>query len=233
MIQLDDVSFSYQGTTAVSHVTYRFEMGKCYVLHGPNGCGKSTLFRILNGLDFPTSGRYLLDGEEITEKKMKKPEFARAFHKKIGYVFQTSEVQLFTKSVEDEIAFGLIQLGLPDSEVQKRVEKYIQLLHLQPIRRRAPFNLSGGEKKRTALAAVLAMEPPVLILDEPISGLDDEGQEWITRFISGMKSPDKLMIVATHNRTFTQRIADVEVLMNRDHCFEQSRPLENGAETEL
>lgn len=224
MIQLHDVSFSYPQSTAVSHVTYTFEMGKCYVLHGPNGCGKSTLFRILNGLDFPTSGKYFFDGEEITEKKMRSQKFAKSFHKRIGYVFQNSEIQLFTKSVEDEIAFGLHQLGLANDEIISRVEKYIRLLKLQNVRSRAPFNLSGGEKKRAALAAVLAMEPSVLILDEPISGLDEEGQKWITQFICSIKSPDKLIILATHNREFIKQIADVEIIMNKEHRFESSIP---------
>ena len=167
MIELQDVSYHYQnnsaqGICALDHITCHLDMGRCYCLQGPNGCGKSTLFRILNGLSFPTSGHYIFNGMEITEKAMRKPDFSKDFHKQVGFVFQHSEIQLFCKTVEEEIAFGLQQLRLPDSEIEARVERYIQLLHLENIRQRAPFNLSGGEQKRCALAAVLAMDPKVL-----------------------------------------------------------------------
>lgn len=220
LIELSDVKFSYpDGTPALAGITLSFEQGKCYCLQGPNGCGKSTLFRILNGLSFPDSGTYRFDGTEITAGYLKNKNNAHAFHRQIGFIFQNSEVQLFTSSVEDEIAFGLYQMGLSDGVVSERVEKYITLLNLQDFRNRAPWALSGGEKKRCALAAVLAMEPRVLILDEPIAMLDDEGQEWITRFLEGLKSPDRLIIIATHNHAFADRIGDVRISMTRDHVI--------------
>lgn len=219
MIELENVSFAYQGQKALDGVNCQMEMGKCYVIQGPNGSGKSTLFRILNGLDFPTTGRFLFDGEEITAKKMKRAEYAKNFHKQIGFIFQNSEIQLFTRSVEDEIAFGLNQLGLEEKEIQQRVEKYIGTLHLSELRTRAPFNLSGGEKKRVALAAVLAMEPRVLILDEPLSGLDEEGQQWVEAFIESVKSPERLIIIATHNHDLADRIADVKLTLTKAHTL--------------
>jgi cobalt/nickel transport system ATP-binding protein len=217
MIQLEHIDYDYQEIPALRDITYTFEMGKCYCLEGPNGCGKSTLFRILNGLAFPTNGRYLLDGEAITEKRLRDDAFAKAFHARIGYVFQNSEVQLFCKNVEDEIAFGLFQLGLPEDAIQERVEKYINLLNLAPLRKRTPYNLSGGEKKRVALGAVLAMDPPILMLDEPLSGLDEDGQQWITDFIASLKSTGKLIIISTHNRELAERLADVHVRMDKSH----------------
>ena len=218
MITLEHVEFCYEdGKKVLSDLNYTFEMGNCYCLQGPNGSGKSTLFRILNGLSFPTKGRFLFEGEEITAKKMKNPDFMNRFHKNIGYIFQNSEIQLFTKSVEDEVAFGLYQLGLSEVEVRQKTEQYIHLLGLEEMRDRTPYTLSGGEKKRTALAAVLAMEPRVLILDEPISGLDEEGQEWITRFIASQKSPERMMIIATHNHLFADRLADKKIGMTKEH----------------
>ena len=220
MIQLEQLSYQYpDGNTALSDITYHFEAGKCYCLSGPNGCGKSTLFRILNGLSFASAGRYLLDGEEVTEKKMHNKRYAAALHRKVGYIMQNTDVQLFTRSVEEEIAFGLYQMGLPDEEIEARVEKYIGMLGLESLRKRAPFTLSGGEKKRTALAAILARDPPVLIMDEPLSGLDEDGQQWVTDFIRSLKTPDRLLIIATHNKDLISEIADETIHMTKEHTF--------------
>jgi cobalt/nickel transport system ATP-binding protein len=194
-------------------------MGTCYSIIGPNGCGKSTLFRVLNGLSFPTKGRFIFDGTVIDERYLKDEQNARDFHRRIGYVFQDSEVQLFTRSVEDEIAFGLFQLGLDEKEVEERVEYYLKLLEIEELRYRAPFNLSGGEKKRVALAAIFAMKPEVLILDEPLAGLDEEGQKFITDFIIKQKSTDKLIIISTHNRELAEAVSDVVVHMDKNHKF--------------
>jgi cobalt/nickel transport system ATP-binding protein len=194
-------------------------MGTCYSIIGPNGCGKSTLFRVLNGLSFPTKGRFIFDGTVIDERYLKDEQNARDFHRSIGYVFQDSEVQLFTRSVEDEIALGLFQLGLDEKEVEERVEYYLKLLEIEDLRYRAPFNLSGGEKKRVALAAIFAMKPEVLILDEPLAGLDEEGQKFITDFIIKQKSTDKLIIISTHNRELAEAVSDVVVHMDKNHKF--------------
>lgn len=209
MIELKNVSYRYSdGQTALDDINLTFENGRCYCITGPNGSGKSTIFRILNGLSFPTKGHYFFDGTEITEKYLRDKKNAAAFHSRIGYLFQNPETQLFTRSVEDEIAFGLWQLGLDETEVHRRTEYFLNALSLGEMRHRAPFCLSGGEKKRTALAAVLAMEPVVLILDEPLSGLDEEGEQFVLDCIKQLKSPERLIIVASHNTSFISEISD-------------------------
>ncbi|HUM84049.1 MAG TPA: ABC transporter ATP-binding protein [Lachnospiraceae bacterium] len=221
LIKLKNLTYAYPEGRALDGLSAEFYPGRCYVLQGPNGCGKSTLFRILTGLDFASEGEYSFDGKKITAGVMKDRKFAKEFHRRIGFIFQNSEVQLFTGSVEDEIAFGLFQLGLPENEVRMRTDRYIRLLELEGVRTRAPFRLSGGEKKRTALAAVLSMEPEVLILDEPLSGLDEDGQEWIMHFLENAKSPGRLMLIATHQKEFAGRIADEEIFMNKYHRIER------------
>lgn len=218
MIELKNITYKYyDGTLALDNINLNLEKGKCYCLTGPNGSGKSTLFRILNGLSFPTKGKYIFDGTEITEKYLHNKKNAVAFHSRIGYLFQNSETQLFTRSVEDEIAFGLYQLELPEDEVHKRTEHFLEALSLSDMRHRAPFNLSGGEKKRCALAAVLAMEPDVLILDEPLNGLDEDGEKFVLECIRNLKSPDRLIIVASHNSQFVEEISDETIRLDKDH----------------
>lgn len=218
MIELKNITYKYNdGTLALNNINLNLVAGKCYCLTGPNGSGKSTLFRILNGLSFPTNGKYLFDGTEITEKYLHNKKNAVAFHSRIGYLFQNSETQLFTRSVEDEIAFGLYQLELPEDEVHKRTEHFLEALSLSDMRHRAPFNLSGGEKKRCALAAVLAMEPDVLILDEPLNGLDEDGEKFVLECIRNLKSPDRLIIVASHNSQFVEEISDETIRLDKDH----------------
>ncbi len=218
MIELKNVTYKYyDGTLALDNINLKLTAGECYCLTGPNGSGKSTLFRILNGLSFPTKGKYIFDGTEITEKYLHNKKNAVAFHSRIGYLFQNSETQLFTRSVEDEIAFGLYQLELPEDEVHKRTEHFLEALSLSDMRHRAPFNLSGGEKKRCALAAVLAMEPDVLILDEPLNGLDEDGEKFVLECIRNLKSPDRLIIVASHNSQFVEEISDETIRLDKDH----------------
>lgn len=218
MIELNNVTYKYyDGTLALDNINLKLTAGECYCLTGPNGSGKSTLFRILNGLSFPTKGKYIFDGTEITEKYLHNKKNAVAFHSRIGYLFQNSETQLFTRSVEDEIAFGLYQLELPKDEVHKRTEHFLEALSLSDMRHRAPFNLSGGEKKRCALAAVLAMEPDVLILDEPLNGLDEDGEKFVLECIRNLKSPDRLIIVASHNSQFVEEISDETIRLDKDH----------------
>lgn len=217
-IELKNVSFNYSdGTPALDGISLSLEKGKCYVLKGPNGCGKSSLFRILNGLSFPSEGEYLFNGTAITRAYLHDKKNGADFHSHIGYLFQDPEVMLFTGSVEDEVAFGLFQLGLSDEEVKERTDHYISALSLDSLRKRAPFNLSGGEKKRLALACILAMEPDVLIMDEPLSGLDEDGQHWITEALQSLKSPERLLLIATHNDELIHEISDVTLLMDKHH----------------
>lgn len=217
-IRVEHVSFEYdEGLKSLDDVSLELFPGKNYALIGPNGCGKSTLLRILTGLSFPTAGTYEFQGKPVTEKGLRQKKEARAFYGKVGFLFQNSETQLFCTSVEDEIAFGLLQAGLEEREVRERTERYLALLKLNELRKRAPFHLSGGEQKRTALAAVLAMEPSVLILDEPEAGLDEDGEEWITDFLNKLRSPERLILIASHSRDLVRSAADEEIRINKYH----------------
>lgn len=217
MIELKNICFSYEARPVLRHIDLTIQHGETVILEGPNGCGKSTLIRILNGLEFPEIGTYHLDGVRIDAKSMKEERFAKMVHQKIGYVFQNPDAQLFCSSVEEEIAFAPMQMGLDRERVKERVEYAIALFGLEELRKRPPFYLSTGEKKKTAIAAVLSMNPQVLILDEPLSGLDIESQEWLTDFLIRYKDAGKTMIIATHHPEFAKKMADRTVHMDREH----------------
>ncbi len=207
MIKLDDICFAYDSTPVLKHFSTEIADGEFVVIKGDNGCGKSTLLNIINALEFAEIGTYTFDGVVIDKKAMKNEQFAKAFHQKIGYVFQNTDAQLFCSSVYDEIAFAPRQMQLDEAEVAKRVEDMLKLTGTEHLKERAPFHLSMGEKKKVAVASVLAMNPQVLILDEPMNFLDKKSREWLVEFLNQMHSVGKTIIIVSHTDDF-DKMAD-------------------------
>lgn len=207
MIKLDDICFAYDSTPVLKHFSTEVEDGEFVVIKGDNGCGKSTLLNIINALEFAEIGTYTFDGTVIDKKAMKNEQFAKAFHQKIGYVFQNTDAQLFCSSVYDEIAFAPRQMQLDEAEVAKRVDDMLKLTGTEHLKERAPFHLSMGEKKKVAVASVLAMNPQVLILDEPMNFLDKKSREWLVEFLNQMHSVGKTIIIVSHTDDF-DKMAD-------------------------
>ncbi len=162
-------------TVALDNINLELEEGKFYALIGHTGSGKSTLIQHLNGLLKPTSGKIFIDGIDITDKKTVMSEI----RKRVGLVFQYPEYQLFEETIEKDIAFGPTNLGLSPEEVSKKVKRAMEIVGLdyEKYKDLSPFEISGGQKRRVAIAGVVAMEPKVLILDEPIAGLDPRGRD--------------------------------------------------------
>jgi cobalt/nickel transport system ATP-binding protein len=217
---LHEVSFSYEGQAALRNITLSVAPGETVVLQGDNGCGKSTLLKLLNGLLFPDQGTYFFDGHKINEKSLKDNLFSKKFHQRMGFVFQNADVQLFCGSVEEEIDFGPRQMGLSEEEIVRRREDVIALLSIDHLRGRAPYHLSGGEKRKVAIACILSMNPQVLVLDEPLAGLDRKTREWLLGFLLDLKSAGKTMVLATHDDELANLLADTIVFMNENHEIE-------------
>lgn len=217
LIELNNINFQYDDIPSLVDISLSIEKGESVGLEGDNGSGKSTLIKLLNGLIFASSGTYFFEGKEISKKTMKDELFEKQFHSKIGYVFQNSETQLFCGSVKEEIAFGPRQMGLAEDEIEIRCSDVMKLLGLTAIAERAPYHLSGGEKRKTALACVISMNPDVLIIDEPMNGLDKKSRVVLLDFLKAWKSAGKTLIIATHEQSLLNELVDRTVTITEEH----------------
>ncbi len=200
LIELEHITFSYDSEEppVLRDFSLSVEAGECLALRGDNGAGKTTLFRVLNGLSVAQSGTYRFDGETVTPTLLKNQRWAKGFHKRVGYLFQNPDVMLFNASVREEIAFGPRQMGLPEADIRQRVADCMALFDLAPLEDKAPYHLSGGQKKQVALAAVLALNPEVLILDEPLAGLDGGTRTRLVELLRELRQAGKTLLLATH-----------------------------------
>lgn len=224
MITITAVHYSYNGMVALKDINLHIAKGEAIALMGPNGSGKSTLLKLINGLVSPDSGTYVFDGEQITGKKLSDRQFSKAFHRRIGFVFQNSETQLFCTDVFDEIAFGPRQMGMDEAAVEKRVDECLELLGIENLRHRQPYHLSGGEKRKVAVACTLALNPDVLTLDEPMNGLDPRTQRSLVELLVRLNKAGKTLITSTHNLELVQEISARAILFGEDHSIAADRP---------
>jgi energy-coupling factor transport system ATP-binding protein len=208
MLIVDNVYFSYaSGVEALKGVSLVVRDGEFVTIMGQNGAGKTTLIKQFNGLLKPTKGRVLVDGIETTKTSV------AALARKVGFVFQNPDHQLFSESVEEEIAFALKNFGYDADVIKSRVEWAVNLLGISQYRKTSPFMLSGGERKRVALASVLAWDPQVLVLDEPTIGQDHRQKENLRQFILQMQTQGKTVIIVTHDVEFVAECNPRVVLM--------------------
>ena len=217
MIDIQKVTYLYLGKPALVEADLQIEAGDSVAVIGPNGSGKSTLLKLLGGLLHPSEGRYLLDGKEIVEAALKDPAYSRQFHQRIGFVFQNPDTQLFCSSVEEEVAFGPEQMGLSVPEVKRRVDDCLALLQIADLRGEHPWNLSGGEKKRVAIAAVLAMNPEVLLLDEPMNGIDPKGKAFLRDLLLRLNAAGKTVVAATHDFAYIDGLFRRAAVFSENH----------------
>ncbi|WP_447410513.1 energy-coupling factor ABC transporter ATP-binding protein [Clostridium perfringens] len=217
MIKLENLSFKYKDTIVLEDINLTINKGESIALIGPNGSGKTTLLKILNGILIPTKGKYILDDEEITKKNLENNLFSKKFHKKIGFVFQNSDVQLFCPDVYDEIAFGPIQMGLSEEEIDIRVNDCLKLLNIEKLKYKESYKLSGGEKKRVTIASVLALNPEILILDEPLNEIDPKGKKFIKELLIELNKSGKTIICSTHEFEYIKGIFNRAIVFSENH----------------
>ncbi len=224
--------FRYAEAEALAGVSFAIRERQRIVLLGANGSGKSTLLRLLDGLCFPSSGAILYQGRELTEEALGEEEFASRFRRSVALVFQNPEVQLFNPTVYDEIAFAPLQMRMPKAEIQAVVAAMLERFGIAHLKDRAPHRLSGGEKKRVALASALAIDPEVLILDEPTAALDPESQSAMIEFLLDCRGT-KTVITATHNLDIVEEIADYCLVLKGGRLAAEGTPQEILGNVEL
>lgn len=220
VLELKNLSYVYgTGTpfekTAVNNLSLSIEKGEFIGIMGHTGSGKSTLVQMLNGLMKPTSGQVLLDGEDIWAN----PKDIRKIRFKIGMVFQYPEYQLFEETVAKDIAFGPTNMGKSGAELEKAVNDAARFTGLKDeLLEKSPFDLSGGEKRRAAIAGVIAMNPEVLVLDEPTAGLDPMGRDvLLSQIVQYHKERKNTVIIVSHSMEDIARVADKIIVMNKSN----------------
>lgn len=232
LLAFEQVSYHYDSSgerEALFPLSVRLYQGEKVAVLGSNGAGKSTFFLLANGVLRPKSGSIRLCGETIGKKEKQRMQLRR----NVGLVFQDPDVQLLAGTVEEEVSFGPINLGLPEEEVRRRVEMALNRLGLAEYGSRGPQYLSGGEKRRVAIADVLAMEPQIMLLDEPSSNLDPAGRKLLENTLEALHQKGMTLVVATHDVDFAWRWADRVLVFHGGRLERDDSPEAVFAEEEL
>jgi cobalt transport protein ATP-binding subunit len=211
LIETRDLTYVYPGSvTGLEKVNFIAPRNARIAVIGANGAGKSTLFKHFNGILKPTSGSVLIRGEPISKENI------REVRKFVGVVFQNADDQIFSPTVEQDVAFGPTNLGLDEETVRHRVEEALRMVGMEDRAGRVPHHLSGGEKKRVAIAGIIAMEPQVLVLDEPTAGLDPQGVADLVGFINSLSRKYGMTVIfSSHDVSLIPEIADYIYVMNK------------------
>jgi cobalt/nickel transport system ATP-binding protein len=231
----EDLRYAYlERFTALDGVSFAVARGERVALLGANGCGKSTLLKVLDGLVFPDAGGYRAFGQPVTEDNLEDEQFAMGFRSRVGFIFQNADAQVFSPTVREEVAFGPLQLGQPPEEAARRVDDVLAMLEIADLADRAPYQLSGGQKKKVAIASVLVMNPEVLLFDEPTAALDPRGQQWLIELLEELGRAGKTIVVATHDLDALERVADRCLVFSEGHrIVAAGAPAEVLADREL
>lgn len=235
VFELKDVSFAYSGRIpALRNVSLQIPRGERVAILGANGSGKSSLLKILDGLYYPDSGEVWAFGVRLTEEALREESLAHAFRRRVGLVFQDSDVQLFSPTVWDEVAFGPLQMNLGSDEVKRRVDDAMRQMEITELADRAPFSLSGGEKKKVAIASVISIRPQVLLMDEPTANLDPRAKWRLVDSILDYADGGATIVIATHDLDVVESMATLAYVLSEDNLLiAQGTPQEILQDEEL
>ncbi|MGI8788771.1 MAG: energy-coupling factor ABC transporter ATP-binding protein [Pyrinomonadaceae bacterium] len=233
IFDVQNVTFRYDELTALDDLSLAIKENQRIAILGANGSGKSTFLRLLDALYFPDKGTILAFGEPLTEDALQDEDFAFRFRQKVALVFQNPDVQLFNPTVFDEVAFAPLQMRWSKDEIKRRVNETLELMEIAHLKDRSPHRLSGGEKKRVALASVLILDPQVLLMDEPTAALDPKSRGQVVDFLIGWGETSKTVITATHDLDIIEDIADYCFVFQNGRVVGEGKPSEILANNEL
>jgi cobalt/nickel transport system ATP-binding protein len=223
IIRLENIHYSYiQKHGALSDISFTVKKGEIFSIIGSNGSGKSTLLHIISGLLFPNRGSLWFKNHPVTEGSLKDAAFNSYFRESIGYVFQNSDNQLFCPTVFDELIFGPLQMGKDKDTAFERAEAIMSMLNMDDLRDRPTYMLSGGEKKRVAIGSILTMNPDVLLLDEPMSGLDPKTRSFVIELIFQLNEAGKTIIITTHHLELLDHLQSRVAVLSEQHQIEKT-----------
>lgn len=221
VLETKDVSYKYpDGTPALKDVNFHASKGEIVALLGPNGAGKSTLFLHFNGILRPSSGKIMV--EEVPLNYDKKA--IMKVRQKVGIVFQNPDDQLFAPTVAEDVAFGPLNIGLDQDEVEKRVVESLKRVGMAGFEKKPPHHLSGGQKKRVAIAGILAMRPGIMVLDEPTSGLDPKGASQILHILHQLNQEGMTIVISTHDVDLVPLYASQVYIISDGHIIKEGTP---------
>ena len=230
MLEVKNIKYSYNSDyQALNGVSLKVNKGEMVALLGKNGAGKSTLFLHLNGIYQPYEGQVFIDGEELKYDK----KSLLKFRQKVGIVFQNPDDQIFAPTVEEDVAFGPLNLGLPMEEVQDRVEEALARVGMSGFEKKAPHHLSGGQKKRVAIAGILAMKPEIMVLDEPTAGLDPQGVVDLSKLLRELNDEGITIIISTHEVDLVPNYAEKVFVLVDGLLIAEGTPKEIFAKPEI
>ena len=232
IIRVEKVSYRYYDRIpALADISLSISAGERFAVIGANGSGKSTLLQIMGGLIYPSrpskpscdpEGAVYFKGNEVSEKTLHSEEFLRYFRGSVGFVFQDSDVQLFCPTVLDEVLYGPLQLNMNETEALDRAFDVMKMLNIEGLKDRPSYMLSGGEKKRVAIASVLTMNPEVLLFDEPTNGLDPRTQCFLMELLVALNDAGKTIVISTHDLSLVGELHAKVAVLSEGHSIERT-----------
>jgi cobalt/nickel transport system ATP-binding protein len=223
IISLKNLNYSYFGQLpALRNINLTIKKGEMFSIIGLNGSGKSTLLHIINALIFPDSGEFFFNGNLITEKTLKVNNLEMQLRQRMGFIFQNPDIQLFCPTVFDELLFAPLQLNLPLEIAQKRAEETLTYLGISYLKDRSVYMLSGGEKKKVAIASILTMNPEILLIDEPLASLDPKTQTFFIELLLELNRAGKTIIFTTHHLDLIDHLQPRVAVLSEEHSIQKT-----------
>ena len=223
IISLKNINYSYYGKIpALKNINLSVLKGEMVAIIGLNGSGKSTLLNIINALVFPDSGEVFFKGNQVTEKSMNNNKFGVQLRQSMGYIFQNAEIQLFCPTVYDELLFAPLQLNLSIEEAEERAEQTLAFLGIEYLKERPVYMLSGGEKKKVAIASILTLNPDILLIDEPLSSLDPKTQTFFINLLLELNKAGKTILFTTHHLDLIDHLQPRVAVLSEEHTIQKT-----------